>query len=126
MAGSILEHELFTCGGKLLAKVLPEYAAGNIVPHEQDHARATYCKLFKKEDGLLNLADNGRSNMLKFCAYDGWPGVYFFVEINGTQRRVKITDAHLEGDTFVIDEVIPEDKKKMAYTDFQNNVLKKV
>ncbi len=116
MSGTDLEHTLFSIGGTLLAETIPPHLAGTIAPQEQDHEAATYSKLFKKEDGEINLNDDGYTNMLKFCAYDSWPGVYFFAD-DGT--RVKIAAAHLENENhFVIDEVIPEGKQRMPYTQF--------
>lgn len=54
----------------------------------------------------------------KIRAYDEWPGTYFFVQKNGKEIRVKVTDAKLEEGKLVITKVIPEGKKEMAYEDF--------
>tara|TARA_A100001015_G_scaffold288665_1_gene359751 strand:- start:361 stop:1206 length:846 start_codon:yes stop_codon:yes gene_type:complete len=113
-----LDEYLFIRGGALLANVLPKYVAGEIVPYEQDHEQATYCRLFTKEDGLINLADNPYTNLLKIHAYRGWPNAYFFTERHGKDVRINIASAHIENDELVIDEVIPEGKKKMKYSDF--------
>ena len=106
-----LDNYLFTRGGTLLAEVLPQYLVGDIFLKEQNHDEATYCKLFTKEDGLLNLDDDPYQNLLKIHAYAGWPGTFFF----SNDVRITVTQAHIENDALVLDEVIPEGKKKMSY-----------
>lgn len=110
-----LETHLFTRGGQLLAEVLPRYMSGEIEPREQEHAQATYTVLFTKEDGLLDLTQDAYQNLLKIHAYAGWPGAYFFTE-HGT--RVKVLSAHIENNSLVLDEVVPEGKKAMPYSEF--------
>lgn len=110
-----LDTHLFTRGGELLGTVLPQYIAGDLVPVAQDDSIATYCKLFTKQDGLLDLADDPYTNLLKIHAYAGWPGTYFFAE-NGA--RVKIVSVHMSENNLVIDEVVPESKSKMSYEHF--------
>ena len=106
-----LDNYLFTRGGALLAEILPQYLAGDVFLKEQNHDEATYCKLFTKEDGLLNLDDDPYQNLLKIHAYAGWPGTFFF----SNDVRITVTQAHIENDALVLDEVIPEGKKKMSY-----------
>ena len=110
-----LDTYLFTRGGALLADVLPRYVRGEVHPREQKHENATFSKLFKKEDGLLDLTDDPYTNLLKIHAYKGWPGTYFFTP-QGT--RVKVLSAHIEANTLILDEVIPEGRGKMRYADF--------
>lgn len=113
--GHILDELLFREGGRLLAEVLPLYLQGDVTPEAQNDTQATFSKKFKKEDGLLDLGDDPYKNYLKFCAFDGWPGTYFFVTHNDKQLRVKITQAAYQDKKFVIEKVIPEGKKEMAY-----------
>ena len=118
-----LRKRLALEGGQLLAKTIPEWVVGNRRPQEQDHAKATYTRLLKKEDGLINLDDDPELNYRKFLAYNPWPGVYFFH--NG--KRVKVTDAELARSglgskpdlEFVVKKVIPEGKKEVAYKNFK-------
>ncbi len=46
--------DLAELGAQLLAKTLPRYLAGEIVPKEQDHAAATFTKMLKWEDGKID------------------------------------------------------------------------
>ena len=114
----ILEGLLAHEGGALLAEVIPEWMNGSITPEAQNHDEATFCRKFTKEDGLLDLSADGYQNYLKFCANDGWPGSYFFIEKNGAPLRVKITDAQFADGELRVLTVVPEGKKEMRYEDF--------
>jgi methionyl-tRNA formyltransferase len=120
--GSIVDKTLSKVGAELLLEVLPKWIAGTIVPVEQDHSNATYCKEFEKKDGLIDLSGDAYKNYLKICAFDGWPGTYFFVSHNGRDIRVKITQAEFIDNKLVIKKVIPEGKKEMLYTDFLKGI----
>lgn len=110
-----LDNYLFERGGLLLAEAIPQYIQGELEPQEQEHDQATFSKMFKKEDGLLDLSGDPYQNLLKIHAYAGWPGTYFFAEDGA---RVNVLSAHLEEGGLVLDEVIPEGKNKMPYQDF--------
>jgi methionyl-tRNA formyltransferase len=109
-------------GGHLIADLLLKYPAesGTAFPEtEQDHSKATYTKKISKEDGLIDLAADARENYLRFKAYKGWPGSFFFQKSeDGAQKRVTITEAALENGAFVIQKVIPEGKKEITWKEF--------
>lgn len=113
-----LEEVLMKEGGALLAQVLPQWVAGEIDAHEQNHDIATYSEKIEKEDGFLNLDDDAHLNLRKMRAYEGWPGTYAFFERGGKKIRVGILDAHIENGALVIDSVKPEGKREMAYEEF--------
>ncbi len=127
---SILEEILARAGGELLAEVIPRWVlessytydededSDTIKPEPQDHSRATFTKKIEKEDGEIDLANDGYQNYLKFCAYDEWPGTYFFAERNEKKIRVKITNAEFAVGEFRVLRVIPEGKREMNYVDF--------
>lgn len=116
--GRELDTLLAEEGGKLLASVLPEWVAGHIEAQPQNHDLATYCKAFKKEDGLLDLSGDSYQNLLKIRALEGWPGTYTFFMRGKKKLRVQILDARLEGTKLVIDRVKPEGKNEMGYEEF--------
>lgn len=118
--GSILDEMLFREGGKLLADVLEPWCEGALTAVPQEHDKATFSKKFKKADGEIRLADDGYHNYLKYCAFDGWPGVYFF-DKQGV--RVKVVEAALEDGVFVPKTVIPEGKNKMTYQAYVHMVM---
>jgi len=112
-----LETVLARAGGKLLAKTIPGWIAGNIDKQEQNHKASTYTKQIKKEDGLVDIEKEDPEMLYrKFRAYDPWPGIYFFQ--NG--KRIKITNAKFENREFVVKGVIPEGKQEMSYLDFKS------
>ena len=120
-----LRGRLIKIGADMLANILPDIKDGYIQPQAQDEAKATYCTKIKKEDGHIDPNDDARENYNKYRAYHGWPGVFFFTERHGKNIRVKITKARYENDSFIIERVIPEGKKEIAYVDFlQSNTLK--
>lgn len=119
IGNAALENILVPEGGKLLAQILPQWVAGEIDAHEQNHDVATYAEKIAKEDGLLDLHADAYKNLLKIRAYEGWPGTYTFFERNGKKIRVGIIDAHIDTRaTLVLDRVKPEGKKEMGYEEF--------
>mgnify|MGYP003393663230 CR=1 FL=1 len=122
---AVVEEKLARAGGKLLVKVLENPIEA--VP--QDEAKATYIKLVKKEDGLLNLEDNPETNLRKILAYSTWPGAYFFfsAKVGGSanpeggktyQKRIIVKNAKVEDGKLILTRVIPEGKKEMDWQDF--------
>ncbi len=110
-----LEEKLFKLGGNLLVKILEDYINGKIIPKAQDESLATFSQKVKKEDGLVDLEkDSGKTIYTKYCAFYGWPGIYFMK--NG--KRIKITEASLENSELKIKKVLPEGKKEIRYEDF--------
>jgi len=116
---SELENTLAHAGGKLLARTILPWVKGEIASQEQDHNAATFCRIIKKEDGLLDLNGDAHHNLLKIRGLEGWPGTYTFFEKSGKKIRVQIIDAHLADDgSLLIDTVRPESKSDMPYADF--------
>lgn len=106
-----LRTRLIKIGGELLVKTLPDFIYKKTKTTPQDETAATFCKKIKKEDGLIDLNDNGKINYNKFRAYATWPRTYFFE----SGKRIIITDAALEDGSFIIKKVIPEGKKEADY-----------
>jgi len=114
----VVSTKLASIGGKILAKILPPYVAGEISPVEQNHHESTFTKKIEKPDAEIFLDENPRKNFLKIMAYTPHPGAFFFTEKHGKKIRVKITDAKYENDTLQILRVIPEGKKEIDYSLF--------
>lgn len=113
-----LEKLLAKEGGALLTEVIPEWLSGSITPEAQDAGKATVCRKLAKEDGLIDLADDGYRNWVKYNALYGWPGVYYFTDTDGGKKRVKITEAAFANGKFTPLRVIPEGRKEMDYQAF--------
>ena len=111
---------LWSAGGKLLAEILPRFISQEITTIPQNHDEATFTKKITKEDGELTLTGDARENYLKYLAYEGWPGTFFFNSSTDGQKRFKITRARLApsptGSRFIIERVIPEGGTETNYT----------
>jgi len=107
----ILREKLIKVGGDLLCKILPDIIEQKIEGKIQNEDKATFCKKIKKEDGEIDPNGNAKENWNKYRAYFGWPGVYFFKD----GKRIKITKAKYENNSFVIERVIPEGKKEAIW-----------
>lgn len=114
LPAGMLEELLAREGGTLLAEAIPPWLGSEFEATAQDHDKATFTTKIKKEDGEIDLSDDGYRNYLKFCAYDGWPGTFFFKD----GRRIKITSAEYTGGAFVPLTIIPEGKKEINYQTF--------
>lgn len=119
---STLYQTLSEEGAKLLTQVLPEYLNNNITPVAQEENEATYCKTISKQDGEITLEDDGYKNFLKFKAFEGWPGTFFFFPHENKNIRLKITEADYTNGQFKIIKVIPEGKKEMTFESFKNGL----
>ncbi len=113
----ILKDKLIKIGGQTLSEIFPKIFNEELHPILQNEEKATRCGKIKKEDGLLNLDADAQKNYNKYRAFYGWPGTYFFVN----EKRIKITKARYENDSFIIEKVIPQGKKEINYTDFIRN-----
>ena len=105
-----LERATAEQGGKMLCELIPKLEGFDSVA--QDDSKATYCGKIKKEDGLLNLNDSPELNVRKIRAYRG---AYFI--LNG--KRIIVEKAHCNDGKLVIDQVVPEGKKRMSFEDFK-------
>jgi methionyl-tRNA formyltransferase len=115
-----LRSRLNIIGARLLIETLHAIQTGTASPISQNESGVTKCGKIKKENGLTDPNGDPVENDRKFRAYYGWPGLYYFIEKDGKQMRVKITDAILENGRWIIKKVIPEGKKEIDFALFQN------
>ncbi|OJI06852.1 MAG: methionyl-tRNA formyltransferase [Candidatus Vogelbacteria bacterium CG22_combo_CG10-13_8_21_14_all_37_9] len=118
----VLEKHLAILGAQLFAKIIPTWLTGQIKAGVQNHALATYTRKFLKADGEINLADSGLTNYHKYQALHPRPGVFTYLNHKKQPLRIIIKQAHLEADQFIIDRVIPEGRKEITWTEFQNGL----
>ncbi len=118
-----LRERLIKIGANMLISAIPKLQSQDIHLQSQVESQATYCTKIKKEDGLIDPNGNAKENYNKYRAYYGWPGIYFFIDTNGKNTRVKITKAKYENDSFVIERVIHEGKKEVSYTEFLRSII---
>lgn len=113
-----LRPRLILEGAHLLADILPAFEEGALASVPQNHAEATHAPKIAKEDGLLNLAGDSKTNWNKYRAYAESPGTFFYADKNGAKMRVKIKTAKFENGAFIPDRIVPEGKKETSFSDF--------
>jgi methionyl-tRNA formyltransferase len=87
--GGSLHDRLADLGGVVLPGVLADYIEQRIIPKDQDHDMATYCKILKREDGLLDWSKSADEIERLIRAYNPWPGTYTIKD----DKRIKIYQA---------------------------------
>lgn len=147
-AGS-LRQRLFEKASEVLVNMLPAYLENRVEPREQEHEKATYTTLLKKEYGFIPpkyidailrgetiqkpfeipfiknyyLILNSYSLARLVRALDPWPGAWTEVKVTGNTaqvtRRLKILEAHAEGNRLVPDSVQLEGKKLVSWEQFK-------
>ncbi len=70
--------KLSEIGVRLLVRTLDGLDRGEIVPMPQDHAKATYAPLLRKEDGLIDWGAGSEEIFNRLRGFDPWPGAYTF------------------------------------------------
>jgi methionyl-tRNA formyltransferase len=90
-----LHDKLSIKGAEILIKILPKYLKNNIKVKEQDHSKATFSKILKREDGLINWQQTAEEIERMIRAYYPWPGTYFKTIINNQEKNIKIHSASL-------------------------------
>ena len=68
--------ELFELGAKLLIKILPKFINGEIEVKLQEHEKATFTKMFKREDGRINWSEPAEKIYNQVRALNPEPGTW--------------------------------------------------
>ncbi len=71
-----LGNTLFEIGAKELPETIEKYLSGKLKPQEQDHSKATFCKLIKKEEGSIDWQKPADYIERMIRAYTPWPSAY--------------------------------------------------
>jgi methionyl-tRNA formyltransferase len=71
-----LSTRLADVGAELLLETLPKWLGGELKPHPQDEAQATYSRLITGDDGEINWHLSAFEIWQKVRAYNPWPGCY--------------------------------------------------
>jgi methionyl-tRNA formyltransferase len=88
-----------------------------IIPIKQDNSKATYCSKIEKEDWKIDFFQDTATEIYnKFRAYYVWPKIFTIFK----NKRIVITECHLENWKLILDKVKPEGKNEMNYRDFVN------
>ena len=91
-----LSAELSQMGAELMADTLVDIENGTAVFTPQDGAKATYCGMIGKQDGLIDFALPAKAIECKIRAFDPWPGAFAdLAELNGKVTRVRFWSADM-------------------------------
>jgi methionyl-tRNA formyltransferase len=92
-----MKNELYAKLSKLAAEIFlrdtPRYISGELVPTEQDHANATYCKILSRDDGRLNFHSTSLEAYNQYRALTPWPGIWSLINSKRLKfHRLTISD----------------------------------
>jgi methionyl-tRNA formyltransferase len=139
-----LTERLFLRAAEVVSVLIVPYIKGKITPREQDHPKASFTTLIKKEHGFidpkfLKLALQGKESkdeweipfikdtsmkanpesIERFIkAMQPWPIAWTKVKIDAEEKRLKILRAHLENEKLALDEVQLEGKNPVSWKQF--------
>ena len=116
-----LEEKLFKMGARLLPETIDGWMSGKIIPQKQDESKATYTKLIKKNDGLIDWSRGAEYIERMTRAYNPWPGTFTKMK-NG--KILKIKKVEVKNGVLKILVVQPESKKEMSWKEFLNGYRK--
>lgn len=89
-----LSNKLAILGAELLIKTIPDYISGKLKPVPQDHSKATFTKIIKKEDGKIDWSKSAEEIEKMVRAYYPWPTAYTYQNL----KLLKIIEAEVSKD----------------------------
>jgi len=84
-----LSKKLAQLGADLLIDTLPKWFTKKIKPVTQNHKKATFTRLIKKNHGKINWTKSAQQIEQMFRAYQPWPGIYTMLD-NQTLKILEI------------------------------------
>lgn len=73
---STLSEKLTPVSANMLHELIPQRISGKLVPQEQDHAKATFCSQFSKDDGRIDWNKTATEIYNKYRGLLVWPGIW--------------------------------------------------
>ncbi len=110
-----LHGDLAQLGANLLVETLHKWLDKKISPIPQDESKATFTKMIKKENGLIDWSYSPEYIEKMVRAYNPWPGTYTKMK-DGKILKIKKVEI-VEGKIKPVI-VQPEGKKEMSYEAF--------
>jgi len=104
-----LERRCADLGATLLKKSLLPYLDGSIVPREQEHHKASYTRMLKRENAAINWTDDAARIERDIRAYDPWPGTVTtwegttFKVLDGRAERYRASPRGTVGEVILVD-----------------------
>jgi len=116
-----LSQKLAILGAKLLTKIIPDYIDGKIKLVEQDHSKATFAKIIKKEDGKIDWSKSAEEIEMMTRAYYPWPTAYTYLKSQNS--NLKTTDKNLKLLKIFEADIVNGGDKKIGEVFLKNNEL---
>lgn len=98
-----LSERLSVLSADLLEDSMVKYLNGDLQVKAQDDSQATFCKMIKKEDGLIDWQKSAKEIYNQIRAFSAWPST--FSNFNGLDvkiKQAKIVEMDLEPKEIVI------------------------
>jgi methionyl-tRNA formyltransferase len=110
-----LEQELINLSNELLLPIIQSIIKTNKKPSSffQDDSRATFTKLIKKQDGLINWNKSAQELYNQWRAFYNWPQIYTFYQ----GQKLTLTEIEL----FSKNDILKESRKFFPGTIFKNS-----
>jgi len=133
-----LQDRLALSGAQLLSETLEKMKKREIHPKAQDHSKATYAPMLKKEDGQIDWTKGAEEIDRQVRAFQPWPGAYterqgqILKIFKGEVREGKVAgkagtvlwvgtdfiEIETGKDSYLLKEVQLEGKRRMSTRDF--------
>ena len=118
-----LRERLFQRSAQFVVDLIPNYLSGKIKSKKQDHAKAAFTKVLKREDGFIDaerFTSEARKVERLIRAMQPWPGAWTYVNLGqNLKKRLKILQAHLENGKLLLDKVQLEGKTPVSFEEFK-------
>ena len=105
-----LHDRLAQIGARLLARTIPDYAAGKTLLRPQPAEGAVYASKIKKEDGLINWRQPAAVLWNRVRGLAPWPGAFSFLPNSPRPHLLKIWRAEVAANSGTPGEVIQADQ----------------
>ena len=118
-----LSQKLAVLGASLLIKIIPGYISGEIKPVEQDHDKATYTKIIKKENGKIDWNKSAAKIERMTRAYYPWPTAWTHIKLKIQNSKIKTTSQNSKLLKILEAEILNEDDHKIGEVFLTKNNL---
>jgi len=133
---SRVSKDLSKLGSTLLIDTITGLQKGSIVGKPQDHSKASYTNIIKKEDGFVTLSEKPITIYNKYRAYSTWPGIYTTIKdleiflgvtakIDNKHTIIKLRELALKDNKLYIKYVQLPNKPVISLKDFYNGYIGK-
>ncbi len=115
-----LSNKMFSLAAEVLVTLIPDFIEGKVKLKEQDHQKATFCKILTKQDGYFSIDNPPSKEQLDrmIRAYYPWPNAWTIWKFKNKDLRIKIYPAGVFDPTQIT--LQSEGKKPITLKDFLN------